>query len=237
MLNRVYELETDIFRSSQRETELKEAVKQARFDLRQATIAQVEYSGIRAFLDKLSGKYADKAEEFSREVRKAEAELGILERQLEAENQKLSALKNQRASLPSLEQLRTPENEDLWNSLECHRCARQLLPKLEALEEALEEYRQMLRGEIPLLSISQQQAIGAAPISLGEACSPLLARLEPMGISYGDFFRSPAAFLAAAARHNQLERAAAADTQLRKLKAELLGLLQGAAAPVRQTTI
>lgn len=228
MLNRVYELETDIFYSSQKEAELKDAVKQAKFRLRQSEIAQVEYSGIRVFLDKLSGKYADKAEAFSREVRKAKAELSILEQQFAAEQQKLSALKEQRASLPALEQLRTPDSEALWCSLERIRCARVLLPKLEALEEALTEYRQMLRGEIPLLSISQQQAIGAAPIALAEECRPLLDSLETAGAQTqpGEFFRSPAAFLAAAARHNQLDRAAAAAGQAGTLKKQLSQILK-----------
>ena len=83
MLNRVYELETAIFRSSQKESQLKNAVRQAKFDLREAKIAQVEYSGIRPFLDKLSGRYPDKAESLSWEVRKAEAELSVAERQLD----------------------------------------------------------------------------------------------------------------------------------------------------------
>ena len=228
MLNPVYELETAIFRSSQKEEKLKEAVKQAKFDLRQATIAQVEYSGIRAFLDKLSGKYSDKAEVFSREVRKAEAELSILERQLEAEQQKLTALQKQRTSLPPLEQLRTEENAALWSKLEAHSCAEQLLPLLDETAEALTEYRQMLRGEIPLLSIGQQQAIGTAPIALAQECQPLLQRLEKAGtdLPTADFFRNPAAFLAAAARHNQLERAADADAQVWKLKNKLNHLLQ-----------
>lgn len=227
MLNRVYELETDIFRNSQRETELKEAVKQAKYDLRQATIAQVEYSGIRAFLDKLSGKYADKAEVFSREVRKEEAELSILERQLEAETRNLSALKEERAALPSLEQLRTEENAALWARLESRYCAGVLLPLLDETAEALAEYRRMLRGEIPLLSIGQQQAIGTAPIALAEECQPLLQRLEQAGADLppADFFRSPAAFLSAAARHNQLERAAAAAGQTAKLKKHLSSYL------------
>lgn len=228
MLNRVYELETAIFRSSQRAAELTDAVKQAKFNLRQATIAQVEYGGIRAFLDKLSGKYADKAEDFSREARKAEAELSALERQFAAEQQKLSALKEERSALPPLEQLRTEENADLWNRLETRRCAERLLPLLEELEETLTEYRQMLRGEIPLLSIGQQQAIGAAPIELAEECQPLLQRLAKTGadLAPGDFFPKPAGFLAAAARHNQLERAADADAQVRKLKNKLNHLLQ-----------
>ena len=103
MLKTVYALETAIQRSTVKEAELKEAVKQAKFNHRQTKIAQVEYGGIRAMMDKLSGKHADKLESLSREVRKAEAELSVLEQQLEAESQNLSTLKEQRASLPPTE--------------------------------------------------------------------------------------------------------------------------------------
>ena len=219
MINRVYELETAIFRSTSRKAELKEAVAQGKYALREAKIAQVEYSGIRAFLDKLSGKYADQAEVFSREVRKAEAELSTLEQQLKAETQKLSALQEQRAALPPLEQLRTLEANEIWAPLEIHLCAEILSPLLTQLDEALTEYRKMLRGEFPMLSVSQQQDIATAPSAAAERCQPLLQRLEAAGPDpeSGDFFQHPAGFLAAAARHNQLNQAAESAAQTSRL--------------------
>ena len=223
MLNRVYELETAIVRSTARKAELKEAVAQGKYSLREARIAQVEYSGIRAFLDKLSGKYADKEEVLSRTVRKAEAELSAAEQQLKDETQKLSALQEQRAALPPLQQLRTPETRELWAPLEISFCAEALSPLLSQLGEALTEYRKMLRGELPMLSVSQQQAIATAPIAAAEDCQPWLQRLEAAGadLNPGDFFRSRAGFLAAAARHNQLNQAAEAAAQTAKLKTAL----------------
>ena len=223
MLNRVYELETAIMRSTARKAELKEAVAQAKYALRQANIAQVEYSGIRAFLDKLSGKFADKEESLIRNVRKAEAERSLLEQQLEAESRKLSELLAQRAGLPPLEQLRASENRELWAPLEIQYCTEAIAPLLDRLEEALTQYRQMLRGEIPMLSVSQQQVISSAPISAAQACQPLLQRLEAAGadLPKTDFFHSPAGFLAAAARHNQLNQAAEAAAQTARLKKKL----------------
>lgn len=223
MLNRVYELETTLLRSSARESELKEAVAQAKYALREATITQVEYSGIRAFLDKLSGKFADKEETLARNVRMAEAELAVLEQQLEAESRKLSTLKEQRTAHPPLEQLRTPESKALWAPLEIQYCTEAMAPLLDRLEEALTQYRQMLRGEIPMLSVSQQQIISSAPISAAQACQPLLQRLEAAGadLQAGPFFQSPAGFLAAAARHNQLNQAAEAAAQTTRLKNNL----------------
>ena len=219
MLNRVYELETAIFRSSQRAAELTDAVKQAKFNHRQTKIAQVEYGGIRAMMDKLSGKHADKLESLSREVRKAESELSTLEQQLKAETQKLSALQEQRAALPPLEQLRTPEAKEIWAPLEIRLCAEILLPLLTRLNDDLTEYRKMLRGEFPMLSVSQQQDIATAPIAAAERCQPLLQRLEAAGakLEPGDFFQHPAGFLAAAARHNQLNQAAESAAQTSRL--------------------
>lgn len=223
MLKTVYDLETALLRAQRREEALQEAIQQARFHLRQAKITQVEYGGIRALLDKLSGKHADKEEALARNVRKAEAELSLLKRKLETEQQKLSILNQQRTGFPPVAQLRTGENEALWAKLESRYCADSLLPLLDQVEEALTEYRQMLRGEIPMLSITEQQAIGAAPIKLAEECRPLLQRLEiaQADLQPGEFFRSPAAFLAAAARHNQLDRAMAAATQTEQLLAQL----------------
>ena len=223
MLQRVYELETAIMRSTARKAELKGAVAQGKYALREAKIAQAEYSGIRAFLDKLSGKYADKEEVLSRTVRKAEAELSAAEQQLKDETQELSALQEQRAALPPLQQLRTPETRELWAPLEISFCAEALSPLLNQLGDALTEYRKMLRGEFPMLSVSQQQAIATAPIAAAEGCQPLLQRLEAAGadLNPGEFFRSPAGFLAAAARHNQLNQAAEAAAQTAKLKTAL----------------
>ena len=224
MLNRVYELETAIFRSTARKAELKEAVAQGKYALREAKIAQVEYGGIRAFLDKLSGKYADQAEVFSREVRKAESELSTLEQQLKAETQKLSALQEQRAALPPLEQLRTPEAKEIWAPLEIRLCAEILSPLLTQLGDALTEYRKMLRGEFPVLSIEERQTISTGPIDAVTEQKVLFHRLEGALEILGhsgelpEFFRNPAGFLAAAARHNQLERAAEAESQIIRLR-------------------
>lgn len=223
MLNTVYELEIALFRTRRRCEELKDAVRQAKADLRQANISRVEYGGIRALMDKLSGKYADKAEALARKVRKAEGNLQALLRQQEAEKQKLSSLQEQRVALPAWEQLRTAENEALWAELERRYCAEALRPLLEQVQECLTEYRQMLRGEYPILSIEAQADIATAPIAAAEECRKLLDRLTAVqALPEAGFFRSPAAFLSAAARHNQLERAAEAAAQtevlLRRLK-------------------
>lgn len=219
MLNTVYELETSLLRARRRREELKEALSQARFSLREAGIAEVEYSGITAFFDKLSGKYADKAEALSRQVRTAEAALNALLRQKETEDAAVSSLEAQLAALPSLETLRTPETKAQWAPLERKLCAEVLAPLLEKTAEALTQYRSMLRGEFPVLSIEERTAMATAPITLAEECCPLLDRLEAVQpLPDAPFFRSPAAFLSAAAKHNQLDRAVSAQSQTEALQ-------------------
>lgn len=218
MLKTVYELEIAILESTGRCAELKEAVAQARFDLREANAAQVEYGGIRALMDKVSGKYADKAEALSRNFRKAEGNLQALLRRQEAEKQKLSSLQEQREAFPSWEKLRREENEEVWAAYESRLCAESLLPLLTRVEESLAQYRAMLRGEYPILSIETQADIATAPIAAAKACRPLVERLSAVQeLPETGFLRSPAAFLSAAAKHNQLERAAEAAAQTKKL--------------------
>lgn len=219
MLNTVYELETSLLRARRRREELKEALSQARFSLREAGIAEVEYSGITAFFDKLSGKYADKAEALSRQVRTAEAALNALLRQKETEDATVSSLEAQLAALPSLETLRTSETKAQWAPLERKLCAEVLSPLLEKTAEALTQYRSMLRGEFPVLSIEERTAMATAPITLAEECRPLLDRLEEtQPLPDAPFFRSPAVFLSAAAKHNQLDRAVSAQSQTEALQ-------------------
>lgn len=233
MLNTVYELETALYRGQLRKKATAESVKQAKYDLRLAEQAQLEYGGsFRSFLDKLSGKQADRAELLSLEVRKADAALKALLRQQEAEAAQLSALREQRSAFPEWDALRTPEKDQQWAALESRLCAEALLPLLEETDAALKEYRTLLRGEFPVLSLERQQAIATAPIARAGQCQPLLQRLqtamEILGTPAEDstFFRSPAAFLAAAAKHTQLDRAVAAQAQtaaLRKLAKVLMG--------------
>ena len=219
MLSTVYELETSLLRARRRREELKESISQAKYTLREAGIAEVEYSGIAAFFDRLSGKYADKAETLSRQVRTAEAALNALLGQKETEDATVSSLEAQLAALPSLETLRTPETQAQWAPLERKLCAEVLSPLLEKTAEALTQYRSMLRGEFPVLSIEDRTAMATDPITLAEQCRPLLDRLEAVQpLPEIPFFRSPAAFLAAAAKHNQLDRAAAAQSQTEALQ-------------------
>ena len=225
MLENVYSLQKQLQHSSLILEALAEQIPQARFDLQTASRLEIEYrSSFRAFLHKLTGKQEEECARLSREKRLAEGTLNRLIQQRETESDRLETLKEELARLPSWETLSTEENRRQWAERELSLCAQLLLPRLDSLEEAIAEYRRMLRGEIPMLSIAEQQEISATPIRTVEKQKELLLRLKNALEILGnretipEFFRNPPGFLAAAARHNQLERAAQAEDQIRQLR-------------------
>ena len=224
MLNRVYELETAIYRAAEQVDSLQEDIAKAKYDLRTARVASAEYSGLRVLIHKLTGKHQETAEELARQKRHAQAALDALQHRLEEETARLSRLKESRSILPATEELLTEENREQWARLESAYCAEVLQPWLDDTEEALLEYRKLLRGEYPVLSAYGQAQISAAPIAAAENCRDDLKRIESafaildVKEEIPEFFRNPAGFLAAAARHNQLEKALRAQEQTIRLR-------------------
>lgn len=226
ILTRAYELDTLLHDLQRRSAEAIEAVKQAKYDLRTAQANQVEYTGFRALWDKASGRYAGKAEELAYHVRQAEARLDMLLRQQSGIADELSRLREGRSQLPSREELKqsaleSPDTAKEWAALESRFCAGQLLPLLKKNGEALKEYRRLLRGEYPVLSVEEQQKICAEPDLWAQQCVDLLQRLqEALGIleipfELCPYYRNPIFFLMyAAAKHNRLDRASQAQDQV-----------------------
>ena len=225
MLEEIYSLEIELLRSQEKATALAEAIRQAKYHHRTASQAETEYSsGFRALIHKLTGKYQETLEQFSREASQAEGELNRLLWQQTQETDRQNTLREQLSKLPSRKELCTPETKSQWAPLEYRLCAQQLLPLLEETAGALETYRQMLRGEFPVLGVDERQEMTTAPIRTAEACASLVEQAvslrEYLGHPQEDlpFFRNPAGFLAAAARHNSLNRAAEAADQVQHLR-------------------
>lgn len=225
MLNEVYQLESELLRIQQSQETLSRQLRQAKYNLRTASAALVEYEGsIRALIHKFTGKHQDRVDQLSREKRLAEAEQNRLLVQQEDANARLDALNTRKAALPSWPSFCEGENRPTWAKLELSLCSQALLPRLDDADSALSLYRQMLRGEIPMLSIGEQQSISAAPIAAVKDQAEWLSRLEnaltvlESTEKIPEFFQNPAGFLSAAARHNQLERAADAETHILRLR-------------------
>jgi len=225
-IKQAYALEAQLCSLGLRSAELSQEAKQAKYALRTARAAQVEYGGLSAFLDKLSGKYPDKAETLDRDVRRAESRLNSLLRLQEENAAAVSKITDARSVLPARDALKQtaleqPDTARLWATLELRLLAAQLLPLLEKNETALLEYRSLLRGEYPLLSPERQQQISTEPDAWAQQCAPVLEQMQPALAVLGQtleicpYFRSPAYYLAsAAAAHNRINRAAQALEQV-----------------------
>ena len=128
-----YQLETALLRVERQSVETGEKRKQAKYDLCCRKDEALNYGGVRGFLDKLSGKEAEKREELDRSVRQAEAALNALQREQEMLNRQKGELSRELEALPALEELLTSENEKQWAVLEARFCCEALLPLLSCM--------------------------------------------------------------------------------------------------------
>lgn len=218
-----------------------QSLRQAKYDLRQAKAAQLEYRGsVRSLLDRLKGSRDQTVEELAAAVRKAEAELQSqsLEKERLANDQ--AQIRQQLEALPDWDSLRglALENEETareFRTLDARYCISVLEPLLEQNRRDLTEYGRYLRGEYLGKMTTPLEAAGiqTAPGESGEACAPLVARLrdalENMGIPMGsyDYFDNPVAYVVtAAAQHNRLDLCRRALDQAEALKMEIQYLKQ-----------
>ena len=231
-----YELETRLLRTERALAENADALKQANYDLRNRQEEEKLYSGsMRSFLDGLTGKREEKQESLRRASVHARAELDSLTKEEARLLSEQESLRKKGTSLPAMDALREravscPETAGLWAKLEAKYCAELVLPLLDATEEALEDYRQQLRGNKmgEIVTPEQGQEIGTAHIDRAKQCMPALNRLkaamELLGQPFeiGGYFESPAGFIvSAAARHNRLDRANLALDQIAAIRKQI----------------
>lgn len=221
-----YEAQTFLLRLERRTEEVSEAVRQAKYDLRTAEEALLNYqTGIRAFLDRFSGKRAETEETLRRRVRDAEAKRKTLLQEQESLNRRKTEWKERLKDLPSRDQLRQSADAKQWAALEAKYCAEALAPLLTENHKALLEYRSLLRGEHPILTPQRQQEICAEPNVWAERCVPYLHRLNEaldiLEIPFvpGSYYESPVAYLVnVAADHNRRDRVNQALDQVEKIQ-------------------
>lgn len=235
-----YRLERQLARTRQMQVQTDAALRQAKFDCRKKNAALVEYEGsLRSFLDKLSGKREERSEALRWEAVHAEESERRLKQESEAHAHTLSKTEAELNSFPSREKLKSaaaadPETAEYWAAQELLLVAETLLPLLEETLEALEECRRELRGENTGQLRSREDAVQSlsAHVTPGKACGELLTEMEKaMAVrkqSFGipEYFKNPAGYLAAAARHNQLDRTNEALAQAEKMKKQIKALLE-----------
>lgn len=230
-----FHLELACFQQRRSLLRTKEALRQAEYACREAHVAQTEYDGsFRSLLDRLRGKREEKQEALAREYRQAEETVRSLKSRKESLEQDVQELEEEMQTLPTWETLGEQsrgEEPDFWTEREKLLCTQMLLPLLEETEQALEDYRGILRGERAgeIMSREERWSLSSAHIARAKNCCPLLDRLKkamgPACPEIGEYFHNPSFFIeSAAAHHNRLDRVNTALAQTAKLRKALNGI-------------
>lgn len=220
-----FQLETDLLRLERQTEENKAALRQAKFDLREAKVAEAEYRGsFRSFKDKLTGKREETETALRHTVQKAEADLAAAQRQKEVLDTQLSGLREQLAQLPEWEALN--DGSPLWCRLEALYCMEVLSPMLEANHELLIQRRNQFNGSNAgqVKTWQTLAEIYTAPEAAGEACRPYLLRLkaalDALDISFElpAYLEAPTLFLSSATQYTRMDRVNEAILQIEAMQ-------------------
>lgn len=227
-----YQLEISLLRLERQAEEISAALRQAKFDLREANVAQAEYSGsFRALRDRFTGKREEAETTLRHAVQQAEATLASAQREKESLDARLVQLKEQLSGLPAWESLN--DGSAGWHRMESMFCMEVLSPMLEANHELLVERRNQFNGaNAGQIKTRQDLAdIYSAPEAAGEACKPYLLRLKTalngleISLELHRYFEEPTAFLSSATQFTRMDRINTAIAQVEALQ-NLLPKLQ-----------
>ena len=221
-----FDLELSLLQTQRRKAAANTALKQAKHDLREAKVAQIEYSGsFKSFRDKLTGKREETETQLRHGVQRAETTLATAQQELDDINQKLPLLEVSLFQLPPWESLKSA-NEPLWHQLEARYCIEALTPLLDSTHHLLMERRAQFNGTYAgeLKSRQELADIYSAPEAAGEACKSYILRLKAaldeleLPFEVHPFFASPTAFLSEATRYTRMDRINTAIGQTEKFQ-------------------
>lgn len=220
-----YCLEVQLLRLKQQLARSEEALRQAKFDLREAKVAQLEYSGsFRSFRDRLSGKKEEAETTLRHGIQKAETALAAAQREKEAVSARLAELEAQHAALPAWETCNDGSRE--WHRLEALYCVEAVTPLLEVNRALLVKRRNQFNGTNAGQLKSRQDLadIYSAPEAAGEACKIWLLRLKEaldaleIPLELHRYFLEPTVFLSSATQYTRMDRINEAIGQVEKLQ-------------------
>ena len=231
-----FHLELALLQQRQSLQRTREDLRQTAFVLREAQIAQTEYDGsFRSLLDRLRGRREEQREHLSRQVRQEEGKRSALKALEASLARNVEELEQELEVLPAWEALgneASGEDRLFWAERESRLCAHMLLPLLETVEAKLKDCRAVLRGEYAgqPMGHEERQTLLSAHIAAAESCAPLLDRLKKAMQDncpeIGPYFENPAYYMAAAARHNQIDRVGKALDQTWMLRRALNALTE-----------
>lgn len=218
-----WSLKTELFHLERQTEQLKQALSQAKYDLRTAKAALLEYSGsFRAFLDKLSGKQEQRLFGLNRDQKRAESRLAETGRELGDASRKLEET---RAILDTLPPAPDPKGEARY----CIACLTVLLPEA---EQALTESRTLMQNATPGKMYTRQewQELYSEGDRRARLCADALKQLEAalhtlqIPFSLPNCYRDPVAYLANATdfiRRDRLNDLIGYSIQLQKQLSDL----------------
>ena len=227
-----FDLQISQLRLERQQSRLDAALRQAKFDLREAKIAQAEYgSTLKSFLDKFTGKREEVEPSLRHAVQKAEATLASAQQEYDALTNRLSELGEQLSLLPDWASRNDGSAE--WHRLEALYCTEMLQPLLDTTHELLLERRAQFNGTYAgqIKSHLELADIYSAPEAAGEDCKTLLLRLKAaldgleIPFEIGSFFEAPTAFLSSATQFTRMDRINTAIAQAEAMQ-KLLPQLQ-----------
>ena len=234
IIQKRFDCDLALLRANRKQAQAQAALRQAKFDLREAKAAQLEYGGsFRSFRDKLTGKKEESETRLRHAVEKAEAEASNAQRNLDAAEEEIQNLEVALSQIPSWESLKTEENETLWCQLEARYCTEWLIPHLEITHQLLLERRAQFNGTNAgqIKTLGELADIYSAPEAAAEDCVPYIRRLQTalnfLGADFPEFafFDAPTAFLSSATQYTRMDRINTAIAQAEKLQ-RLLSQMQ-----------
>ncbi len=228
-----FRLETSQLRLRRQWEANEAALRQAKYEQREAKVWAAEYQGsFQSFRDRISGKKERQETLFRHNIAEAEQNLTTAQRERSRLEEEIPETEAGLGALPGLEELRAQAwGEDLkeFCRLEVLYCIEAVEPLLAANLGAIEAYRR--RKDVAFKTWEETAELETDPGKAGEACKPYIRRitaaLEGLGIPFGpwSYYENPAAFiLSAAAEHNRWERTIQARDQIHKLQRELYQL-------------
>lgn len=230
-IQELFQLKMELLRLEGQIAESSATLRQAKFDLREAKVAEAEYRGsFKSFRDKLAGRREESETALRHAAQQAEAALAAAQRHSEILNTRLAEVKEQLAILPDWQSLQDESPE--WYRLEALYCITVLHPLLTVCLELLVDRRNQFNGSYAgQIKTHQDLAeVYSAPEAAGEACKSQLLRLkaalDALAIPFepGPFFDAPTAFLSEATKFTRMDRVNTAIVQTEALQQQLLQL-------------
>lgn len=188
--------------------QLERDVPRKTYELREAKVAEAEYeSGLRFFLDKLSGKHQEKQEALSKTVREANAALEYSRRQLESAKNALETLEREASALPTREALyESYPDLDYLKQQDTLYAADRMVRLLRENEKHLLEARDWAENRNAEFKPLGTQYDKSVALQRGADCAREICRLlnriceNGFALDVHPYFEAPDGFIAGAAR-------------------------------------